>query len=377
MLGMKAFDSSPAGGQSPLPPMRYAKRVWCLLALTALAGCQQGAFDAAALPPQYQAPALRSVENVELTQLAQSTLRSDRVYVGDELEVTVATGVEREAPPVWFLRVDERGQINVPLVGRVDVAGRTLSEAEAAIGRACIERDLYRSPIVTLAMSLRRTNRITVMGAVESPGVYELPSPSSDLLSALVAAGGLTEEADTHVDVRQKATQSRPGPISGRPAGVQQAAYAEGHGPSAPVTQRLELDDDRQAGQTNCRLQDGAVVSVATRPPRTIHVMGKVNRPDQFELPSQGDLRVLDAIALAGGRSLQVADKVRVVRTVPGRSEPVVVNLSVRAAKRNHAANVRLAPGDLVSVEETPVTFTIEMLQNLVRFGFSAAMPVF
>jgi polysaccharide export outer membrane protein len=275
---------------------------------------------------------------------------------------------------VWFLRVDERGQIDVPLVGRVDVAGRTLSEAEAAVGRACIERDLYRSPIVTLAMSQRRTHRITVMGAVESPGVYELPSPSSDLLSALVAAGGLSEHADTYVDVRQTASEGRPGMTDG---GVQQAAYAEGPGPSAPVTQRLQLDDERQAGQCNCRLQDGAVVSVATRPPRTIHVMGKVKRPDQFELPNQGDLRVLDALALAGGRSLQVADKVRVVRTVPGRSQPVVIHLSVRAAKRDNAANVRLAAGDVVSVEETPVTFAVETLQNLVRFGFSAATPLF
>jgi hypothetical protein len=34
-----------------------------------------------------------------------------------------------------------------------------------------------------------------------------------------------------------------------------------------------------------------------------------------------------------------------------------------------------LAPGDVVSVEETPLTFTVGTIQSFVRFGFSSAIP--
>jgi polysaccharide export outer membrane protein len=127
----------------------------------------------------------------------------------------------------------------------------------------------------------------------------------------------------------------------------------------------------------NPYLEDGAVVAVREKPPRTVHVLGKVQRPGHFELPDDHDLRMLDAVALAGGRTLQLADKIRVVRQVPGRSSPVVVKASVREAKRGGDANLRLAPGDVVSVEETPATFAVETLRDLVRFGFSAAVPFF
>ena len=47
----------------------------------------------------------------------------------------------------------------------------------------------------------------------------------------------------------------------------------------------------------------------------------------------------------------------------------------MREAKRGGAANLLLAPGDVVSVEETPLTFTVSTIQNFIRFGFSAAIP--
>ena len=52
-----------------------------------------------------------------------------------------------------------------------------------------------------------RTNKITVVGAVNKPGPHELPRGSSSLMAALVAAEGLTKEAGTEVEIRH--TDSR------------------------------------------------------------------------------------------------------------------------------------------------------------------------
>jgi polysaccharide export outer membrane protein len=94
-------------------------------------------------------------------------------------------------------------------------------------------------------------------------------------------------------------------------------------------------------------------------------------------MPEDQEMYLLDAIAKANGRTLEIADKVRVIRNVPNKAEPVVVEASIREAKRDAAANIRLAPGDVVSVEETPTTLVVGTIRDFVRFGFSAAVPGF
>src|SRR5262249_29553585 len=98
-------------------------------------------------------------------------------------------------------------------------------------------------------------------------------------------------------------------------------------------------------------------------------------KSDQFTLPVDQEIHMLDALAMAGGRTMEIADKVRVIRKVPGREEPVVIEASVRDAKRDGRSNIRLAEGDIVTVEETPLTFTVGTLREFIRFGFSAAIP--
>jgi polysaccharide export outer membrane protein len=120
-------------------------------------------------------------------------------------------------------------------------------------------------------------------------------------------------------------------------------------------------------------LEDGAMVMVRNRPPQFIHVIGLVKRPNQFPLPSGRDLRVLDAIGLAGGRTMSIADKVYVIRNLSELPEPVVIKVSVRDAKKpDSRANIALAAGDVVSVEETPSTFVLDTMRRFVNVGVSA-----
>ena len=79
---------------------------------------------------------------------------------------------------------------------------------------------------------------------------------------------------------------------------------------------------------------------------------------------------------MAGGSSVTVADKIFVIRRKANGSETVVIQVSLRQAKRNSAANLRLSPGDVVSVEQTPATVMMEAL-NIVRFGISSSVPLF
>ena len=137
-----------------------------------------------------------------MSTIARQSATTDLVYPGDVLEITVATGIEEQTPQNWPLRVADDGQINLPLVGPVRVAGLTLTEAEQEIRRLSVQREIYREPHVVVLMKQRRMIRVRVVGAVESPGVYDVPAAGSDLLAALVAAGGLSEKAGTWVEIR-------------------------------------------------------------------------------------------------------------------------------------------------------------------------------
>ena len=361
--------------------------VVCFAALLAgLAGCQRGQlYSAGSLPPEFMAPRSSSLQNVDLSRLARSVGNNAVLYPGDVVEITIAAGVEEAKPLSAKVRVNEDGQINVPLVGTVRVAGLEFNQAEQVIRAESIRRGQFVDPNVSVLLDSRRSNRVTVVGAVEKPGTYELPTSSSDVLGALVMAEGLSKDAGTVIEVRHPpaalpnpTAQQMPYPSTDPNAPTVLASYSANLlGNGAARTERIDLEQVAVRGSENLYLEDGATVMVMKKPKRFIHVIGLVRKADQFEMPDEQELRLLDAIALAGGRTLEIADKVHIIRQLPNRAEPVVIEASVREAKQDGTANLRLAAGDVVSVEETPVTFVVGTIRDFVRFGFSAAIPGF
>jgi polysaccharide export outer membrane protein len=310
---------------------------------------------------------------VDLSRIASSASNSEVLHSGDVVEVTIATGLEKDEPVSWKLRVADEGTLNVPLVGPVLVGGLQLTTAEQVIHDESIRRGKFVNPNVSVLLVTPRTNRVIVVGAVLKPGTYGIPAGNSNLLAAIVAAEGLTEEASTIVEVRHP---SDPGLLNTdldvmRPASFTAVAAVEG-------TRNHTID--LAAGVDNpsdVHVEDGTTVMVRPREKQYIFVNGLVRKPDRYELPEGQDLRLLDALALAGGRTLELADKVQVIRQLDETSKPVVIRASVSEAKMDGAANIRLAPGDLVSVDETPLTFVVGTVREFVRFGFTSAIPGF
>jgi polysaccharide export outer membrane protein len=360
-------------------------RILGLAVVVTALGCQQAQYDTKSLPPQFVAQRTVDVSALDLSPLGLPGIDSNQIQAGDAIEVVVATGNENGKPQTWPLRVEQDGFVDVPLVGSVNVKGLDPQAAQMAIRNASIERGIFRRPSVVVNFKERRTNRVTVMGAVEEPGVYELPLAGSSLLDAITMAGGLADDADMVVEVRQ--THGLPPPIKGplqreddtRIAG---ASYDSTIGPNhisgghAPLSIHQINLVTAAAGQPipERRLNDGALVTVKRRSARVVRVLGLVKNPSQIELPPNKDIRLLDAIAEAGGLRTSIANKVLVIRQIPGSFQPVVVKASIRQAKKDGAANLLLADGDVVSIEETPITFIIGTIQNFVRLGVSTTL---
>ena len=246
-------------------------------------------------------------------------------------------------------------------------------------------------------MEERRVNRVPVIGAGKEPGVYELPRGESHLSAAVAEAKGFSEKASTIVEIHRAARiiprrRRRPrGPQFDPSVRSQPVSYGDSPGYDSPgyedqsepeierpgATIRLDLSDPRTYENGGIYLEDGDVVKVMPRDSQPIHVMGLVNAPGQFELEPNKNMRMLDAIALAKGRSSQMADKVHLIRHIPGRAEPLVIEISVREAKLHGQGNLLLMPGDLVSVEQTPITMVLDTIKTFVRFTIGSSVALF
>jgi polysaccharide biosynthesis/export protein len=123
-------------------------------------------------------------------------------------------------------------------------------------------------------------------------------------------------------------------------------------------------------------LADGDVVYVAKRTLKPVYVLGLVRKPGEYPLPANHDLRVLDALALAGGVSNPVADNLLIIRQMPDGGEPIKITATLQSAKTGRD-NVTLAPGDTLSVEQTPATVLVDAVSTFFRVGFAANMPGF
>jgi polysaccharide export outer membrane protein len=142
---------------------------------------------------------------------------------------------------------------------------------------------------------------------------------------------------------------------------------------------RIDLAQAGPAAPQNHKLDDRDVVMVLPEKTQVIHVTGLVKKPDQFELARDKPIHLLDAIALAGGTTSVVADKVYVIRQSPGMTQPAVIKVSIARAKRHGDENLLLAAGDLVSVESTVATMTLETVSKFFRvaLGVSGNLAAF
>ncbi len=109
-----------------------------------------------------------------------------RIAKGDVLSVRVWNQESMSASKV---RVRDDGNISIPFLQDVEVAGMTPSELASRIG---VKLKAYVvNPVVTVVVEDRRPLRVSVLGEVTRAGVYDLERDGG-VLHALAAAGGLT-----------------------------------------------------------------------------------------------------------------------------------------------------------------------------------------
>ncbi|MFQ5669648.1 MAG: polysaccharide biosynthesis/export family protein [Acidobacteriota bacterium] len=245
----------------------------------------------------------------------------------DLLDIQVV-GVE---PLSRTVRVSGAGEITLPLLGMVQVAGLTRSDLERSLAARLEERYLH-NPQVSVFVKEYGSKMVSVLGAVKKPGRYPMLGRRT-LLDMISDAGGLTEEAGPLAVITHRPE------AAGRPAGVL----------------RVDLKALLHGGgrEVNPEITQGDLIHVPVDLPVKVYVNGAVKNPGEYETRLSRPLTVLQAITKAGGASDRAAlKKVELLRQLPDGSQETLA-LDLKAIMRGEAEDPVLRDGDVIIIRET------------------------
>ncbi|MGM0493058.1 MAG: SLBB domain-containing protein [Armatimonadota bacterium] len=249
---------------------------------------------------------------------AQSALTGYTASTGDALHVTV---IGEEGLSGKY-RVGPTGTFSMPVVGNIDVGGKTFEEIEDQIVEQ-LQR-LIKRPLVTVSLDeLASERKVYTTGEVQDVGPMVLPFGAT--VADAVSAAGPTEVADLRT-VRV----NRPG-----------------EGPITVDLSGLRTDEALDAFLT---VQYGDAIHVPRLEDR-IAVLGQVNTPGESIMPLGRRVSVLDAVSRVGGGLTEGADRSRAMIIRPGE-QIVHVDLARLLEEGDLTQNKMLLPGDVLVVRE-------------------------
>jgi polysaccharide biosynthesis/export protein len=218
------------------------------------------------------------------------------------------------------IRIDGAGNVYLPLLGNVPLAGLTTEQAQKKLEDLLVSQGFLRNPHVSLSVA-EYANGISLLGEVARPGVYPVAG-ARRLYDVLAAAGGLTANAGNKVTITPKDTSK------------------------AAEVIRIARDPSK-SGEGNVMVNPGDTVIVSKAD--VVYVVGEVVMPSGLMLDGSEPLTVLQAVAMSHGTTHDAKlDKTRIIRkTEKGRIEIPVELSKIMSAK---AKDIPLQADDIVFV---------------------------
>ncbi len=211
------------------------------------------------------------------------------VSVGDLIDVSVF-GVPDYSEEV---RVDANGQVTLPYIGTVKLAGMSIQEAEIFLAKRFSDRGIFSNPQVTITDKEYAGQDVTVLGEVQRPGLYPVGGMRT-LFDIISAAGGTSQRAGNTALITHR----------NNPQNVE------------PITLSY---DAKGLQQSNVPVNPGDTIVVSKA--GIVYVVGDVRVPTGVVLENP-NLTVLKAIAMAQGITPNAAQgKTRIIRRTASGAE--------------------------------------------------------
>jgi polysaccharide export outer membrane protein len=261
---------------------------------------------------------------------------------GDEVKITIWGSIDA----IWNVFVDNHGNISLPKVGALNVAGLSYQELKEVIYRALSKN--FTGFEMNVSMGQLRTMRVFVLGNAERPGSYIVSSFSS-VINALFEAGG-PGKTGTMRDIQVKRNGKT-------------IVHFDLYG--------FLLKGDKSK---DIRLLPEDVVFI---PPvgTLVAITGSVNNPAIYEL--KDDATMPQLIEMAGGLDTVAYTGRAQIERIVGNNRQIVYESDLKSLKEK---DVKLHPGDVVKifqvVQEKRVVKLSGAVQREGNYGLKPGMTV-
>jgi polysaccharide export outer membrane protein len=265
--------------------------------------------------PVKAASAPDSVANVEYGEV--------RIVPGDVISIATYGAPELSTAGVAAqgLKVGASGEIVLPYLGPVKLAGLTPSEAAAYLRKALKDGGILVDPQVSVELLDSPTRVITVLGEVQR--VALVPAFGQlRLLDVISACGGLTTLASHTIQIHRR-------------------------GVPDPITVELGVDP-KATNVTDIQLMAGDTVVV----PRvgSVFIVGQVKNPSALPLSGNAPITVMRALAMAGGVNYSAAlSKARIIRTTAD-NQKVEIMLDLAKVMFGKQQDIALVSDDILYI---------------------------
>jgi len=202
----------------------------------------------------------------------------------DQLEISGPELTDSGNKPV---RIDSDGNIQAPLVGRVHVSGLTVQQAEQELDK--VLSAYIRQPQVVVSVAEVRSQPVSILGAVNAPGVHQVQGHKT-LLEMLALAGGIRPDAGYSIRITRKLEWGCiPLP----------KAELDASGRFSVAELNLKRIMEAKNPEENIQIFPHDVISVPKA--EMVYVIGEVRRSGGFVLGEHQSISVLQALSLAEG----------------------------------------------------------------------------
>jgi len=253
--------------------------------------------------------------NDQIQQLTSiyGTQSEYRLGGGDLIEVNVY-GVEDFK---HNLRISSSGVIKIPLLGTIMVGGLTGAKLEEKLANLLNEGFLQDAQVSVFVQEYR-SQPVFVLGAVNSPGQFQITQPLH-FIDVLAMAGGLGSLADEVATIQRAHSGISPN-------------AQDDNGNSESEIIEINLKDLLEEGELalNIPVHGGDVINIPERELTVFYVIGDVGRPGTYELPQDRQVLVSQGLAKAGGptRTAKMNSGILVRYDALGERQELAVNFS-------------------------------------------------
>jgi polysaccharide biosynthesis/export protein len=218
-------------------------------------------------------------------------------------------------------------------------------------------RSVQKNPQVTVNIAEYQSQPISVIGAVNKPGIHQLEGRRS-LIEVLSAAGGLNNDAGYRIKITRRMEWGAI-PLPG--------AVQDGQFSTAEVSVR-ELMEARNP-EVNIQIKPRDVISIPRA--RTVYVIGEVEKAGGYVLGEEENMSVLQALSMAGGLTHTAKPQsAKILRSI-SPSEPRVeeaVDLSKILSGKNK--DLPMNANDILFVPNNkPKSVAIRVIEAAVNAG--------